>query len=71
MRKYLKDLRNQQNKSQQDVADAVGITRQYYNMIEAGERQPDMSLSTMQKLSEAFGVPVTRIVEEEEKMKGE
>ena len=71
MRKYLKELRNLQNKSQQDVADAVGITRQYYNMIEAGERQPDMSLSTMQKLSEAFGVPVTRIVEEEEKMKGE
>lgn len=71
MRGYLKELRNCQNKSQQDVAGAIGVTRQYYNMIEAGDRQTDMSLSTMQKLSEVFDVPITKIIEEEKKLKGE
>ncbi len=42
MRVYLKRLRSEKNESQQQVADKLGITRQYYNMIETGERQKDL-----------------------------
>lgn len=68
MRKYLKKLRELNKESQQNVADKVGITRQYYNMIESGDRQTDMSLSIMQKLSDAFNVPLEYIVDQESKI---
>lgn len=68
MRNYLKSLREAGNKSQQNVADKIGITRQYYSSIENGDRQTDMSLSIMQKLAEAFNVPLEYIVEQESKM---
>lgn len=68
MRNYLKSLREVGNKSQQNVADKIGITRQYYSSIENGDRQTDMSLSIMQKLADAFNVPLEYIVEQESKM---
>lgn len=45
LRDYLVELRNRKGLSQQDVADKLGITRQYYQMIEAGERQKHLDLS--------------------------
>lgn len=68
MRDYLKKIREEQNKTQHQVAIKAGLTRQYYNMIESGERQADMSLSIMKKLSEAFEVPLDYIVEQESKL---
>ena len=68
MRDYLKKIREEQGKTQQHVAFATGLTRQYYNMIESGERQADMSLSIMKKLSEAFEVPLDYIIEQESKL---
>lgn len=65
MRKYLKSLRESKNISQQVVADKIGITRQYYSSIENGERQADMSLSIMKKLSEVFNISLEHIVEQE------
>ena len=43
MREWLKVLRVDSGKSQQDVADAIGITKQYYQLIEAGKRQSSLS----------------------------
>lgn len=62
MRDYLVDMRTKRNESQQDVAKAVGISRQYYAMIEAGERQKKMDITLLTALSKHFGVPVAKII---------
>lgn len=61
-RAYLTALRKKQNESQQDVADALGISRQYYCMIEAGDRQKRMDIMLISALSAHFSVPVAEIV---------
>lgn len=67
MRKWLKNLRNQHKYSQQNVAEYLGITRQYYRLIETGERQKDLNLSLINKIAELFNVSVEYIVEQESK----
>ena len=68
MREYLKELRQKKSLSQQAVADKIGVVQSYYTMIETGERQKDMSLSVMKKLSDVFDVPLAYIIKEEEKL---
>ena len=70
LREYLKKLRQDMRMSQQAVADKMGVYQSYYNMIETGERQADMSLSVMQRLAAVFSVPVEYILEQESKYKG-
>lgn len=67
MRNYLKELRLAKNVSQQDVAKCMGIKRQYYNLIENGVRQKNMSLSVLEKLAGVFEVPVTELIEAEQR----
>lgn len=62
MRQWLKDAREKLDMSQQDVATSIGITRQYYQQIEAGDRQQKMDITLMTKLSDCLGVPITDIV---------
>lgn len=69
MRSYLKNLREKNNLSQQSVAYFLGISQQYYNMIERGERQKKMDIELMQKLAEVFGVSVEYIIEQENALK--
>ena len=38
MRVWLKDLRESKGLTQQNVADYLGITKQYYQMVESGSR---------------------------------
>lgn len=61
MREYLVDLRTKQNESQQDVANALGISRQYYAMIEAGERQKKMDITLVAAIANHFGVSVAAV----------
>ncbi len=65
MRKYLKYLREAKCLSMQDVADKIGISRQYYQLIEAGERQKKMDISLVIKLAKIFNVSLETIVENE------
>lgn len=65
MREYLRELRIDKNITQQTVADSVGITRQYYNMIETGERQKKLSIDMAQRLAKVFGVTFEYICEKE------
>lgn len=65
MRDYLKKLRTKRALSQQNVADLMGLSQQYYNMIENGERQKKMDLPLMQKISDVFEVPLEFIIEQE------
>ena len=48
----LKELRNEREKTQQDVADILGITRPAYTAYESGNRQPDYE--TLNKLAEFY-----------------
>lgn len=61
MREYLVELRNRKGLSQQDVADKLGITRQYYQMIESGERQKHLDLSLAGRLAALLGVTIMDI----------
>lgn len=61
MREYLVDLRNNANLSQQDVADYIGVTRQYYNAIENGSRQKKMDITLITKLSKLFDLSLQQI----------
>ena len=68
MRTWLKELRRTSKMSQQNVADLLGITQQYYNLIESGERQSKMSIETAQKLAAIFNVPIEYVLEKETKI---
>ena len=52
----------------QDVADAFGMTRQYYEMIESGDRQKKMDFSLVTKISNLFGISMERIAEYEQEI---
>lgn len=65
MREWLKNIRTEKGLSQQSVAESLGIAQQYYSLIENGERQSDLNLSLVTKLSEILGVSVNKIIAEE------
>ena len=66
MREYLKKLREEHGYTQQTVADKLGISKQYYQRIEVGERQQNMDITLAVKLSDIFGVTIQKIIEEEQ-----
>lgn len=64
-RTYLKEMRENSGLSMQDVAEKIGISRQYYQQIEAGERQQKMDITLVAKLSTIFNIPIEKIVDYE------
>ena len=58
MRQYLVSLRNEHGYSQQDVADKLNISRQYYQIIETGERQKKMDISLASGIATLYGISV-------------
>lgn len=66
MRKYLVELREKRNESQQSVADALGISRQYYSMIEGGERQKKMDIVLVTAIANHFSIAATEILRQED-----
>lgn len=70
MREYLKALRDQNGLSQEVVAKKLNVSRPYYSRIECGIRKKDMDISLAQKIGRLFGVPITKIIEEEKKLRG-
>ena len=71
MRDWLKSLREQAELTQQQIADKLGITKQYYQMIEAGNRQQNMDLTLCSKLSELFGISLEEIAIKETELKAQ
>lgn len=70
MREYLKKLREQHCLSQQDVAEKLGISRQYYSLIEDGERQKKMDVTLITALARVFGTTAEDILKNEQKLFG-
>lgn len=66
MRNYLARLREQRNESQQDVANSIGITRQYYALIEQGDRQKKMDITLLTALSKHFEVSLPELIKMEQ-----
>ena len=77
VREYLIEAREKAGLTQQDVANRIGISRQYYQMVETGERQKRMDLSLADGLSVVLNIPIAEIVQREnaaqesEKQEGE
>lgn len=67
-REYLALLRTQRNESQQDVADALGISRQYYSLIENGDRQKKMDIALISAIATHFGLSMAEIVKYEQEL---
>lgn len=58
VREYLIEAREKAGLTQQDVANRIGISRQYYQMVETGERQKRMDLSLAGGLSVVLNIPI-------------
>ena len=69
MRRWLKKLREKKRVSQQNVADMLNVSQQYYALIENGERQKKLSIELAQKLADVFGVTFEYICEQEKENK--
>ena len=54
--KVLKLLRNEKNMSQQELADALGISKSSINMYERGERQPNFEV--LEAIADFFNVDI-------------
>ena len=59
MKNNLKDLRKRKNISQNDLADALFVSRQTVNSIENGKFDPSLTLAI--KLTKYFKVPLEEI----------
>lgn len=57
----IRRLRKAKGMSQADLAKKARLTRVYVTRLEAGQQDP--SLSTINALAKALGVPVTELVE--------
>lgn len=70
VREYLIEAREKAGLTQQDVANRIGISRQYYQMVETGERQKRMDLSLAGGLSVVLNIPIAEIVQRESATQG-
>lgn len=59
----LKKLRAEHKRSQQEIADYLGITRQAYSNYEIGKRSPD--IPTLRRLADYYGLPLDSLVIED------
>ncbi len=69
LRAWLRDLRESSGQSQQQIADKMGITRQYYQQIEAGDRQQKMDITLCSKLADLFEISIEEIVSREKEIR--
>ena len=69
MREYLIEIRKNKNYTQAIVAEKLNITESYYCLIESGERQKTLALDMAQKLADIFEVPISYIIDQEQKLK--
>jgi len=57
----LKQLRSAHDLTQEGFAELSGISYKYYQAVEAG-RKPDLRLSTLQRLANAYGIEVWQLL---------
>ncbi len=62
MRKWMQEKREERKLTQQNVADKLGISKQYYQMIETGERQKNLNTSIVMSLASCFDMSPVEII---------
>lgn len=62
MRKWLKDMREQNGETMKSLARKLDISESYYCAIENGNRQKKMDIALVAGLSTALGVSIDRIM---------
>lgn len=67
-REYLKKLRADAGLTTQEVADAFGITKQYYSQIELGISQKRMDITLVRRIADLYGLTLEQVAEEEQKL---
>ncbi|MFW5649189.1 MAG: helix-turn-helix transcriptional regulator [Candidatus Alkaliphilus sp. MAG34] len=65
MRQWLAEYRQNRNMTHEEVATKCGITRQFYSMIEIGERTP--SVPTAKKIASVLGFDWVQFYNDEPK----
>lgn len=68
MREYLKKRREEKGYTMQELADKLNISRQYYQMIESGERQRKMDITLIAGISAALDLSAENIISEENRL---
>lgn len=68
MREWLKNARTKAGMSQQEVADKLKLTRQYYSLIENGQRQKSLDILLAKKLGNLFNMTLDQIADCDEIM---
>lgn len=63
IREYLVEMRERRGETQSDAARAIGLSRQYYWMIEQGRKQPKMDIAIASLISLHFDVPLETVVD--------
>ena len=66
MRKWLAEIRTARKKSQQEVADAAGISQSYYAGIELGIRGKPLAVPVAKRISAVLGFDWTRFYDEDD-----
>lgn len=69
MRSWLKKLRQDNSKTQLEIAKKLDISESYYNLIENGERQKQLSMELAQRIADVFGISLDYISEQESGVK--
>lgn len=68
MREYLIKLRKGKSLTQQQMADKIGITKQYYSLIEKGKRQKKMDIVLVSAIASVFDMPIEQIAKYEKEL---
>lgn len=63
MRTWLQNARTKAGFTQQETADRLNLTRQYYTMIENGQRQKSLDILLAKKIGDLFGISLEQIAE--------
>ena len=62
MREWLADLRQKKEWNKAQTAKKLGITRQYYQGIESGDRMKRLSIPFASKIASVFGEKLDKII---------
>lgn len=68
MRQYLKDLRINKGITQTELSEALGVTQNYYSLIESGKRMKKIDLLLLDKLATFYNVSINWLLDEEMKV---
>lgn len=71
MREWLGPARMAKGMTAEEMAEALGISANYYYQIESGRRQRRMDITLLSKLSVILGLPLGRVIDYEMQKKGD